>query len=91
MLFSIVILVLPFDFLKVLYVILVSKCKGISKMLPFFATKDFNSSPPRDFILPLYVEAQAQLFASCISPPRVRSPLLYDLVVKAFKDNEAQK
>jgi hypothetical protein len=60
-------------------------------MLPFFTIEDFNSSPPRDFILPLYVEAQAQLFASYISPPMVRNPLLYDLDVKTFKDNEAQK
>jgi len=60
-------------------------------MLPFFAIEDFNSSPTRDFILPLYVEAQAQLFASYISPPRVRNPLLYDPIVKTFKNNEAQK
>jgi hypothetical protein len=58
-------------------------------MLPFFATNDFNSSPPRDFILPLYVEAQA--FATHVSLPRVRNPLLYDLVIKTFIADEAQE
>jgi hypothetical protein len=67
------------------------KCKGISRTSPFFAIKDFNSYPPRDFILFLYVEAQAQVFAYGVSSPRVRNPLLYVLVVIMFINDEAQE
>jgi hypothetical protein len=60
-------------------------------MLPFFATEDFNSSPPKDFILPLYPKAQAQIFVSYISPPRVRNPLnLYDLAIRVFIGDKAR-
>jgi hypothetical protein len=52
---------------------------------------DFNYSPPRDFILPLYVEVQAQAFAAHVSLLRVRNPILYDLVVRTFIDDEAQE
>jgi hypothetical protein len=55
----------------------------------FFATEDFNSSRPRDFILPLYAKVQAQTFDAHVSPPRVRNPLLNDLVVITFIDDEA--
>jgi hypothetical protein len=61
-------------------------------MLPFFAIEDFNSSPPKDFILPLYAKAQAQVFVSYVSPPRVRNPLnLYDFAIRVFIDDKAQK
>jgi len=39
-------------------------------MLPFFAIEDFNSSPPKDFILPLYAKAQAQVFVSYVLKPK---------------------
>jgi len=64
------------------------ECKGVSRTLPFL---DFNYSPPRDFILPLYVEVQAQAFAAHVSLLRVRNPILYDLVVRTFIDDEAQE
>jgi hypothetical protein len=64
------------------------ECKGVSRTLPFL---DFNSSPPRDFILPLYAEAQAQAFVAHVSLLRVRNPILYDLVVRTFIDDEAQE
>jgi hypothetical protein len=37
----------------------------------------------------LYVEAQAQVFAFKVSPPKVKNLLLYDHAVKAFIDDEA--
>jgi hypothetical protein len=61
-------------------------------MLPFLAIEDFNSSPPRDFILPLYVKAQAQVFVCYVSPPRVRNPLnLYDFAIKVFINDKVQE
>jgi hypothetical protein len=54
-------------------------------MLPFL---DFNSSPLKVFILSSYVEAEAQAFATHISPPRVRNLILYDLTIRAFIDDE---
>jgi hypothetical protein len=61
-------------------------------MLCFFAIEDFNSSPPREFILHLYVNTQAQVFVSYVSSPRVRNPLnLSDLVIRVFIDDKAQK
>jgi len=51
----------------------------------------FNFNPPRDFILPSYAEAQAQAFIARVSPPRVRNPILYDLVIRSFIDDEAQE
>jgi hypothetical protein len=65
------------------------KCKGISKTLLFFATDNFDSSPPRDFILPLYADVQAETFDAHVSPPTIRNPLLNDLVVITFIDDEA--
>jgi hypothetical protein len=61
---------------------------GVSITLPFL---DFNSNPLRDFILPLYVEAQAQAFVARVSPPWVRNPILYDLAIRTFIDDEAQE
>jgi hypothetical protein len=58
-------------------------------ILPFFTTKEFHSSPLRGFILPSYVEAQAQVLASRVSLPRVRDLFLYDHVVRTFMDDEA--
>jgi hypothetical protein len=55
----------------------------------FFATKEFHFNPHRHFMSPLYVEAQAQVLASKVSLLRVRNPFLYDLIVKAFIDDEA--
>jgi len=40
-------------------------------------------------MLPLYVEVQAQVLASKVSPLRVRNPFLYDPTVRAFIDDEA--
>jgi len=65
------------------------KCKGVSKTLPFFAIEEFHSNPLRGFILHLYVEVQAQVLVFKVSWPRVRNPLLYDLVIKAFINDEA--
>jgi hypothetical protein len=70
------------------YPLLVLECKGVSKMRSFL---NFDSSPPRDFILPSPAEAQAQAFATNVSPPSVRNCILYDLVVKTFIDDEDQK
>jgi len=56
-------------------------------MCPFL---NFNFNPLRDFILPSYVEVQAQAFATSVSLPSVRNCILYDLVVKTFIDDEAQ-
>jgi hypothetical protein len=52
---------------------------------------NFNYSAPRDFILLLYAQAQAKAFDAYVSQPRVKNPILYDLVVRAFIDNEAQE
>jgi hypothetical protein len=61
-------------------------------VLPFFATEDFNSSPPKDFILLLYAKAQAQVFVSYVSPPRLKKPLnLYDLAIRMFIGDKAQE
>jgi hypothetical protein len=61
-------------------------------MLPFFTIEDFNSSPPRDFVLPLYAKVQTQVFVSYVSPPRVRTPLnLYDLAIIVFIDDKGQE
>jgi type III secretory pathway component EscT len=60
------------------YVLLIFKFMRLSMILPFFTTKEFHSSPLNGFILPSYVEAQAQVLASRVSPPRVKNLFLYD-------------
>ncbi len=65
----------------------VLECRGVSRMHPFL---NFNFSPLRDFILPSYAKVQAQAFAISVSLPSVRNHILYDIVVRAFIDDEAQ-
>jgi hypothetical protein len=64
------------------YPLLVLECIGVSRTLPFL---DFNS------ILLSYVKAQAQAFDACVSPPRVNNPILYNLAIRVFIDNEAHE
>ncbi len=70
------------------YLFLVLECIIVSKTLPFL---NFNFSPLKDFILPSYVEAQAQAFVASVSLPRVRNPILYDCIIRMFVDDEARE
>ncbi len=64
------------------------ECKGVSITLPFL---DFNYSPPMAFILFSYVKVEAQAFVAHVSLPKVMNPILYDLAIIAFIDDEAQE
>jgi hypothetical protein len=74
--------------LRYFYLFLVLECIIVSKTLPFL---NFNFSPLKDFILPSYVEAQAQAFVASVSLPRVRNPILYDCIIRMFVDDEARE
>jgi hypothetical protein len=39
-------------------------------------------------ILPSYVEAQAHVMASMLSPPRIKNPFRYNLAIRVFLDND---
>jgi hypothetical protein len=58
--------------------------------LHFFA-REFITNPPRLFILPLYVEDEAQAQATMVLPQRIRNQLGYDHDVGDFVDVEALK
>jgi hypothetical protein len=56
-----------------------------------FLARDFLTNPPRLFILPLYVEDEAQAQATMVSPPRIRNQFGYDHDVGDFVDDEVLK
>jgi hypothetical protein len=43
------------------------------------------------FILFSYVKVEAQAFVARVSLPKVMNPILYDLAIIAFIDDEAQE
>ncbi len=51
--------------------------------------KDLQFSPSRNFLLPLYVEVEAQVMASMISPPNITKHVRYDPFVRSLVDDEA--
>jgi hypothetical protein len=51
----------------------------------------FLSSLPKLFILPTYMEDEAQAHATIISPPRIRNWLGYDLAFRNYLDDVAFK
>ncbi len=55
----------------------------------FFSTKDLQLSLSWNFLLPLYVEVEAQVMASMISPPSIKKHVRYDLFVRFLVDDEA--
>jgi hypothetical protein len=56
-----------------------------------FFVREFLTSPLKLFILPLYVEDEAQAQATMVSPPRIKNQLGYDHDVGDFVDDEALK
>jgi hypothetical protein len=53
--------------------------------------KDLQFNPFRNFLLPLYAEAQAQVMARMVSPPNIRKNVRYDPSIRSLVDDEAFK
>jgi hypothetical protein len=51
-------------------------------------TKDFQFSPSKMFLLPLYAKVEAQVMVCMLSPPSIRNHVKYDPIVKALLDDE---
>ncbi len=77
-------------FLIVTFCILV---KGFHCLLPcvlfFFSTEDLQLSLSWNFMLFLYVEAEAKVMASMISPPSIKNRVRYDPSIRFLVDDEA--
>jgi hypothetical protein len=83
---------IPFSFR---YCLLLYSCRIFPSPIPrgptFFSIEDFQVSPSRNFVLPLYIEAEAQFMACMVSPPSIRKNVRYDPFVKSLVDDEALK
>jgi hypothetical protein len=56
------------------------------KSLPYSQEKNFNVF--KNLILSSYVESQAHVMASMLSPPKIKNPFRYNLAIKVFLDDD---
>jgi hypothetical protein len=55
----------------------------------FFLIENFQLNPSKNFLLPLYIETQAQFMACLVSPPSIKKNVRYDLFIRSLIDDEA--
>ncbi len=70
-------------------------CRGFPSLAPMglicFSTEDLQLNPSWNFLLPSYVEVEAQVMASMISPPNIKKHVKYDPSIRSLVDGEAIK
>ncbi len=80
------------------FFLIVTSCslvKGLCCLLPwvkfFLSTKDLQLSPSWNFLLPSYLEAEAHVMTSMISPPNIKKHVRYGPSIRFLVDDEAIK